>query len=136
MILMYPYYILKQWHLCYCILKLFNTFKGCQFNSRFAFSLEKVSDSVILDSLRELMGAFFPSRSPTDAIDSAIQWGMDMGGFLPSWRAINSSSSLKVGCESSQTLYVPPFSIRAGSRRAISCTINTLFRAFPPAMER
>ncbi len=53
----------------YFILKFSNTFKGCQFNSLLAFSFEKVSDSVIFFSFREFIGALFPIKSPTKAID-------------------------------------------------------------------
>src|SRR5690554_1775201 len=79
------------------ILKFSNTSKGCQFNSRLAFSLEKVSDSVIFFSLSELIGAFLPIRSPTKAIDFASQKGIDIGVFNPSCFEIRISSSLKVG---------------------------------------
>ena len=62
-----------------------------------AFSLEKVRDSVIFFSLRELMGAFLPNRSPTKAIDFASQKGIEIGVFNPSCFEIRISKSLKVG---------------------------------------
>jgi len=54
-------------------LKLINTLIGVQFNSLLAFSLEKVSDLVILINFKELIGALLPSKSPIKAIDFAIQ---------------------------------------------------------------
>lgn len=51
----------------YPILKCSNTSKGCHPNSRTAFSLLKVSESVIFFSRMELIGACFPMQSPIHA---------------------------------------------------------------------
>ena len=79
------------------ILKFSNTFVGFQPNSRIAFSLLNVRDFIIFVNFRELIGAFLPKQSPSNAIPLANQYGIDIGKDFSNCLQIIVSNSLNVG---------------------------------------